>query len=197
LSDADQTSVRITLALDKLSVAEARRSFTYFHLFGYPSDMVIANRVLPAAAGPYFAKLRKAQQGYLPIVEQEFGPVPVRTVPQFDHEMVGLDRLREIGTALFGDGDPTAVHYRGEPYRVERENGMYVLRVELPFTERGEMHLSRRSDELVLQVGGWRRTLLLPRALVDAPTKGAKMDDGTLRIQFEAPAKAGKRGGRP
>jgi hypothetical protein len=32
---------------------------------------------------------------------------------------------------------------------------------------------------------------------VDAPTKGAKMDDGTLRIQFEAPAKAGKRGGRP
>ena len=200
LSDPDQTSVRITLALDKLSVAEARRSFTYFHLFGYPSDLVIANRVLPAGAGPYFAELRKAQQVYLPIVEQEFGPVPVRTVPQFDHEMVGVDRLREIGTALFGDGDPTAVHYRGEPYRVNREDGMYVLQVELPFTERGELQLSRRSDELVLQVGGWRRTLLLPRALVDAPTKGAKMDDGTLRIQFEAPARgksrAGQRGGR-
>jgi arsenite-transporting ATPase len=196
LSDPDRTSVRITLALDKLSVAEARRSFTYFHLFGYPSDMVIANRVLPEDAGPYFAKLRKAQQRYLPIVEQEFGPVPVRSVPQFDHEMVGADRLREIGRALFGDDDPTAVHYRGEPYRVSREDGMYVLTVELPFTERGEMHLSRRSDELVLQVGGWRRTLMLPRALLDAPTRGAKMDDGTLRIQFEAPAKAGSRGGR-
>jgi arsenite/tail-anchored protein-transporting ATPase len=196
LSDPDQTSVRITLALDKLSVAEARRSFTYFHLFGYPSDMVIANRVLPAGSGPYFAELRKAQQGYLPIVEQEFGPVPVRTVPQFDHEMVGPDRLREIGAALFGDGDPTAVHYRGEPYRVTRENGSYVLQVELPFTERGEMQLSRRSDELVLQVGGWRRTLLLPRALMNAPTRGAKMDDGMLRIQFEAPAKTGQRGGR-
>ena len=196
LSDPDQTSVRITLALDKLSVAEARRSFTYFHLFGYPSDMVIANRVLPDDAGPYFAELRAAQQRYLPIVEQEFGPVPVRTVPQFDHEMVGADRLREIAHALFGVGDPTAVHYRGEPYRVTREDGMYVLQVELPFTERGEMHLSRRSDELVLQVGGWRRTLMLPRVLLDAPTRGAKMDDGTLRIQFEAPAKAGSRGGR-
>jgi arsenite-transporting ATPase len=196
LSDPDQTSVRITLALDKLSVAEARRSFTNFHLFGYPSDMVIANRVLPDDAGPYFAQLRAAQQRYLPIVEQEFGPVPVRTVPQFDHEMVGADRLREIAHALFGEGDPTAVHYRGEPYRVTREDGMYVLRVELPFTERGEMHLSRRSDELVLQVGGWRRTLMLPRVLLDAPTRGAKMDDGTLRIQFEAPAKAGSRGGR-
>jgi len=196
LSDPDRTSVRITLALDKLSVAEARRSFTYFHLFGYPSDMVIANRVLPVDAGPFFARLREAQQGYLPIVAQEFGPVPVRTVPQFDHEMVGVDRLREIGVALFGEADPTAVHYRGEPYRVSREDGVYVLQVELPFTQKGELRLSRRSDELVLQVGAWRRTLLLPRALLNAPTMGAKMDDGTLRIQFEAPARTGQRGGR-
>jgi arsenite-transporting ATPase len=196
LSDPDRTSVRITLALDKLSVAEARRSFTYFHLFRYPSDMVIANRVLPADAGPFFAHLREAQQRYLPMVEQEFGPVPVRTVPQFDHEMVGLDRLREIGAALFGDGDPTAVHYRGQPYRVSREDGRYVLQVELPFTERRDLQLSRRTDELVLHVGGWRRTLLLPRALVDAPTRGAKMNGGTLRVEFEAPAKPAKRGGR-
>jgi arsenite-transporting ATPase len=196
LSDPDRTSVRITLALDKLSVAEARRSFTYFHLFGYPSDMVIANRVLPADAGPFFAHLREAQQRYLPMVEQEFGPVPVRTVPQFDHEMVGLDRLREIGVALFGEGDPTAVHYRGQPYRVSRENGRYVLQVELPFTERRDLQLSRRTDELVLHVGGWRRTLLLPRALVDAPTRGAKMNGGTLRVEFEAPVKPAKRGGR-
>jgi arsenite-transporting ATPase len=196
LSDPDQTSVRITLALDKLSVAEARRSFTYFHLFGYPSDLVICNRVLPPDAGPFFAKLRKAQQGYLPIVEQEFGPVPVRVVPQFDHEMVGFDRLREIGVSLFGEGDPTTVNYRGEPYRVRRENGMYVLRVALPFTSRDELHLARRGDELVLQVGAWRRTLMLPRALIDAPTRGAKMDDGTLQIKFEAPARAGTRGGR-
>ena len=196
LSDPDRTSVRVTLTLDKLSVAEARRSFTYFHLFGYPTDMVIANRVLPDNAGPYFTHLRDAQQRYLPIVAQEFSPVPVRSVPQFDHEMVGIDRLREIGTALFGKADPTDVEYRGQPYRVSRVDGRYVLEVELPFTERREVHLSRRSDELVLQVGGWRRTLLLPRALVDAPTRGAKMEDGMLRIRFEAPAKAARRGGR-
>jgi arsenite-transporting ATPase len=196
LSDPDRTSVRITLALDKLSVAEARRSFTYFHLFGYPSDLVICNRVLPPDAGPFFERLRQAQQRYLPIVEQEFGPVPVRTVPQFDHEMVGPARLRDIGVALFGDGDPTAVHYRGEPYRVHREDGSYVLDVQLPFTSREELKLTRRTDELVLEVGGWRRTLMLPRALIEAPTRGAKMDDGTLRIEFEAPARAGRKGGR-
>jgi len=196
LSDPDRTSVRITLGLDKLSVAEARRSFTYFHLFGYPSDLVICNRVLPPDAGPFFEQLRQAQQRYLPIVEQEFGPVPVRTVPQFAHEMVGAARLREIGVALFGDGDPTAVHYRGEPYRVHRENGAYVLEVQLPFTSREELQLTRRTDELVLEVGGWRRTLMLPRALIEAPTRSAKMDDGTLRIEFEAPARPLAKGGR-
>jgi arsenite-transporting ATPase len=196
LSDPDSASVRMTLALDKLSVAEARRSFTYFHLFGYPSDLVICNRVLPPDAGPWFAQLRAAQQRYLPIVEQEFGPVPVRSIPQFDHEMVGINQLREIGNALFGDGDPAAVHYRGEPYRIDRVDGLYVLAVALPFTTRGELHLSRRGDELMLQAGGVRRTLMLPRALVDAPTKGAKMDDGTLRIMFEAPKRGASRGGR-
>jgi hypothetical protein len=45
-------------------------------------------------------------------------------------------------------------------------------------------------------VGGWRRTLVLPRALIGAPTTGAKMNDGTLRIQFEAPPTGAKRGGR-
>ena len=194
LADPATTSVRITVALDRLAIAEARRSFTYFHLFGYPSDLVICNRVLPPDAGPFFAGLRSAQQGYLTIVEQEFGPVPVRTVPQFDHEMVGIDRLREIGTALFADDDPATTFYRGQPYRVAREDGVYVLRVELPFTNRDEVKLSRHSDELVLQVGGWRRTLVLPRALLKAPTKGAKMDDGTLKILFEAPPRG--RGGR-
>src|SRR3954463_28585 len=195
LSDPDQTSVRITLALDKLAIAEARRSFTYFHLFGYPSDLVICNRVLPAASGAYFAKLREAQQGYLPTVEHEFGPVPVRTVPQFDHEMVGVDRLREIGKALFGDTDPATAFYRGRPYRVAREDGLYVMRVELPFMHRDEVKLARHGDELVLQAGGWRRALVLARALIDAPTRGAKMEDGNLEIQFEAPNRDA-RGGR-
>jgi arsenite-transporting ATPase len=122
--------------------------------------------------------------------------VPVRTVPQFDEEMVGPDRLREIGRALFGDGDPTTVHYRGEPYRVSRRNGLYLLEVELPFTTRESLGLHRHGDELVLEAGGWRRTLMLPRALVEAPTRGAKLHDRTLRIEFDAPARSGRKGGR-
>jgi arsenite/tail-anchored protein-transporting ATPase len=184
LADPEQSTVRVVLALEKLSIAESQRSFTYFHLFGYPSDLVVANRVLPENVGGYFAEMRTIQQRYLPMVEQEFGPVPVRTVPFFDREMVGVERLREVGHALFGDGDPTEILYRGRPYEVLRDDGTYTLKLELPFASREEVRLTRTREELVLHVGSWRRTLVLPRVLLDAKTGGAKMDGTTLRIQF-------------
>ena len=116
---------------------------------------VVANRVLPPDPGGSFAGLREIQQRYLPVVEQEFGPVPVRTVPMFDREMVGIERLREVGLALFGDGDPAEILYRGRPYEVIKEADAYVLKLELPFASKDEVRLSRTGDELVLHVGTW------------------------------------------
>ncbi|HEX3427495.1 MAG TPA: TRC40/GET3/ArsA family transport-energizing ATPase [Candidatus Limnocylindrales bacterium] len=195
LADPERSSVRIVLGLEKLAIAEAQRSFTYFHLFGYPSDLVVCNRVLPAEVGGYFAGLRRTQQTYLPEVERQFAPVPVRTVPFFDREMLGVDGLTELGTALFGKDDPTSFFYRGRPYRVRSEKGATFLEVALPFASRKEIGLSRDGDELALQVGAWRRTLVLPRALIDVPTKGATMNDGILRIEFETTSRASATGG--
>ncbi len=196
LSDPQQTSVRVVLGLEKLAIAEAQRSFTYFHLFGYPSDLVVCNRVFPDDVGGYFRGLRDLQQRYLPIVTHEFAPVPVRTVPFFDREMVGTERLAEIGHALFGDDDPTRVLYSGRPYQVRRDDGRYVLTLELPFASRDEIRLSRNGPDLVVQVGGWRRTLVLPRALIGAPTVGARMENHRLRIEFEAARRARQGGDR-
>src|SRR5260221_3449384 len=68
LADPEHSTVRIVLALEKMTIAEAQRSFTYFHLFGYPSDLVVANRVLPDDVGGYFAGLREIQRRYLPVL---------------------------------------------------------------------------------------------------------------------------------
>ncbi len=132
LADPERSSVRLVLALEKLALAEARRSFTYFHLFGYPSDLVVCNRVMPQSVDGYFAATRDTQRAYLSHVREDFAPVPVRTVPLFDREVDGLDGLREVGRALFGDEDPAGFLYRGRPYRVRSEKGKHILEVGRP-----------------------------------------------------------------
>jgi arsenite-transporting ATPase len=91
-----------------------------------------------------------------------------------------------LGQSVFGDADPAGFFYRGRPYTVHREGDRYLLELELPFTSREEVHLSRFADELVIAVGSWRRNLILPRVLVDAETVGGAFRDHTLRIEFAA-----------
>ena len=188
LADRDKTSVRLVLTFEQVVIKEAERSFTYFHLYDYPTDLVVANRVLPAEVGPYFQGWYDAQQRYAPMVEQAFMPIPVRQAPYFDREMVGIDMLRELAAALYGEADPTDFFYRGRPYTATRRDGVFELAVELPFTSKEPIQLSRRGDELLIDVGTWRRNLVLPRALVEAPTLDAHFDDHVLKIRFAAPA---------
>ncbi len=190
LADREKTSVRLVLTLEQVVIKEAERSFTYFHLYDYPTDLVVANRVLPKGVGDYFQTWYDAQQAYMPLVEQAFTPIPVRTAPYFDREMVGLRMLRELADELYDGIDPTEFFYRGRPYRATRQDGVYELAVELPFTSKEQIQLSRRADELLIDVGTWRRNLVLPRVLVDAPTLDARFDDHVLKIRFAAPPNA-------
>jgi arsenite/tail-anchored protein-transporting ATPase len=189
LTDHSKTSVRVVLTLEQVVIKEAQRSFTYFHLYNYPTDLVVANRVLPDEVGAYFRGWYEAQQRYGPLVEKTFHPIPVKQAPFFDSEMVGVDLLRRLAAALYATDDPTAFFYRGQPYTVTRADGHFLLSVELPFTEKEQISLSRHGDELVIDLGSWRRTLVLPRILVDAPTEGARFDDGTLKIRFGTTAR--------
>jgi arsenite-transporting ATPase len=190
LADPALTSVRVVLTLEQVVIKEAQRSFTYFHLYDYPTDLVVANRILPESVGSYFRGWYETQRDYGPIVEQTFAPIPVRYAPFFDREVVGQPMLHQLGDALYGDLDPTTYFYRGRPYSVVRDNGEFVMSVELPFAMKEKINLSRHADEIVIEVGTWRRNLVLPRALIDAPTRGATFEDHVLKIRFAAPPRS-------
>ncbi|HET7676729.1 MAG TPA: ArsA family ATPase [Candidatus Limnocylindrales bacterium] len=196
LTDPELTSVRLVLNLERTSISESQRSFTYFHLYGYPSDLVVCNRLLPADPGAFLQNWRSAQEGYLEEVQQAFAPLPIRIVPHFEQEVVGIARLERLGEGLFGDSDPAEVLYRGRPYAIRRDDGRWLLSLQLPFASKEDISLQRRGDELLLQVGQWRRTIVLPRALIEAPTEGAHMDDSTLTIEFTAPVRPDRTPGR-
>ena len=92
--------------------------------------------------------------------------------------------------------DPSRQFYVGRPYTVERQEDEFVLSVELPFATKEKINLSRHADELVIDVGTWRRNLVLPRLLVEATTLGAKFDDHVLKIRFAAPPRSPDGGGK-
>lgn len=197
LIDAEKTSVRVVLTLEQVVIKEAQRSFTYFHLYGYPTDLVIANRVLPDAVGwQYFRGWYERQQRYAPMVEEAFAPIPILRAPFLDREVIGLPVLEELGEQLYGDADPTKQFFVGRPYSVERQDGEFVLSVDLPFATKEQIALSRHADELVIDVGTWRRNLVLPRILMEATTLGAKFDDHILKIRFAAPSRSTNGGGK-
>lgn len=191
LSDPSKTSIRVVLTLEQVVIKEAQRSFTYFHLYNYPTDLVVVNRVLPEESGPYFRGWWEAQQRYGPMVVDAFAPLPIRTAPFFENEVVGDEALVRLAGELYGDEDPASFFYRGRPYSVVRDGSTYLLSLELPFTAKEEINLSRHADEVVVDVGKWRRTLVLPRVLIDAPTEGARFDNHVLQIRFSAPARKG------
>ena len=189
LTDPRLTSVRLVLNPEKMVVAEAQRTSTYFHLFGYPSDLVIANRVLPPeVSDPYFAAWKDTQAKYLRRVEEGFQPLPIKQVPLFGDEVVGLESLRRMAEALYGEDDPTTIYYTGRLQTLEAlPEGGYRMIIPLPFATKGEVTLRQTGDELFVRVGAHRRHIIVPRALAGFQAARAKLDeqDASLSIYFE------------
>lgn len=185
LGNQDVSSVRLVANPEKMVIEEAKRAYTYLQLYGYGVDAVIVNRVFPAeGAGPMMAPYVQAQAGYLQEIESSFAPLPILQVPHGGREVFGLELLRGIGKTLYGDGDPTAVMYRGQTYRVSAEGETYVLELKLPFAHDGEVSARHAGDQLVIQLANQRRNYLLPRFLAYYTLGDARVRNGWLRATF-------------
>jgi arsenite-transporting ATPase len=60
-----------------------------------------------------------------------------------------------------------------------------VLRLRVPFAERGEVGLKKVGPELVVTVGHEKRTIILPSALARQRPTGARLEGGSLEVSFE------------
>jgi len=187
LVDPHKSSVRLVLNLEKMVIKEAQRAFTYLNLYGYATDLVVSNRIIPAAVQDgYFSAWKDIQKKYGQMVEEAFAPLPILTVPLFDQEVVGLKMLRRMADSIYGDGDPTQVYYVGLAQQVEKNGTAYTLTIPLPFVSKKEVQLTRSSfDELIIHIGNYKRNLLLPRVLSGLEVVGAKHQEDELAVRFE------------
>lgn len=185
LLSGPEASVRLVVNAEQLVVEEARRTYTYLSLFGYPVDAVVVNRLLPTAVeDPWFDRWREVQGGHLHAVEEGFHPLPVLTAELADDEIVGHAALERFARHLYGATDPVAVLHRHEPVRVEVRDGRPHLLVSLPFAGRDELDLGRSGTDLVVTVGPHRRVIALPDTLVHRQVDGARLSEGVLAVSF-------------
>jgi arsenite/tail-anchored protein-transporting ATPase len=185
LTDGAVTSARLVVNAEGLVVAEARRTFTYLSLFGYHVDAVIANRLLPAAiTDPWFASWKATQRRHLESIRDAFSPVPVLQAGLAGDEVVGVERLEELATEIYGATDPSARLSHVEPFRVEPVGDALVLSMRVPFVDRSDIELGRSNGELLVAVGSHRRAVVLPESLARREVSGARMTDGRLEVEF-------------
>lgn len=183
--DPEITSVRIVLNPEKMVLAEAKRSFTYLNLFGFNTDAIIVNRVLPDEAGEgFFAHWRDIQKKYEEEIVLNFQPLPILKAPMMQKEVIGLPILEELADIVYGEQVPSAMLYRGRTETIREEDGDMLLELTIPFVDKADLDLTQTGDELTVDAGAYKRKVILPRTLMGREVIGARYAKDRLIIRF-------------
>jgi arsenite/tail-anchored protein-transporting ATPase len=186
LRDRSTTSVRLVMNPDRMVIREAMRTYTYLNLYGYLTDAVVVNRVFPEEAGEgYFAGWRALQQEQMELVRSAFGAVPILTAPYMEQEVVGPAMLDRLGNELFNGADPGAILHEDMSQELVTNNGTATLRLAMPFVEKADIDLKKIGLDVVVRVGGQKRTIILPATMAAYRPRSARFEDGALSVRFE------------
>jgi len=188
LTDGEQTSVRLVMNPDTMSLNETQRAYTYMNLFGLAVDALFVNRVIPPEVqDPFFANWKADQAENRQQVRQIFSPLPVFEVPLMSAEVVGLEALGRLGDDLYGDRDPVQRLSREEPLRFYVEGDRHMLSLRVAGVSGQSAELEKHGDELSIRLGNSRRTVPLPQYLAGLQPVWAQVRGDSLIVAFEEP----------
>lgn len=185
LTDNTVTSVRLVTNPEKMVIKESLRAHAYLSLYNVATDLIVANRIIPAeVTDPFFKRWKESQEQYRQEIHENFRPLPVKEVPLYSEEMCGLPALERLKETLYKDEDPSQIYYKENTIRIVQDNNQYVLELYLPGIAKDQIQLSKTGDELNVRIGNHRRNMVLPQALAALQPSGAKMEDDYLKIKF-------------
>ncbi len=187
LTNGETSSYRLVVNPEKMVIKEALRAETYLALYNYPIDGVVCNRVLPRAdyQDEFMQRLFASQERYRQQIYDTFKPLPIWEGPYLSQEILGVEALRKLAHTVFGEDDPTQVFYHGAVQELVKNGAGYILRLPLPHVELDKVVLTKKGDEMVVEVGNFKRELTLPAVLTPMDAKVARFVDKNLEIHFE------------
>ena len=189
LSNPDISSYRPVVNPERMVIKEALRAETYLALFGYPIDGVVCNRVIQPGnyTDTFMQDLYRNQEKLRLQIHSTFAPLPIWEAPYLSREVLGIPQLGELAQAIFGDLDPTQVFYRGPIQEVIHQGDTYVLRLPLPHVEMDKVVMTKKGDEMIIEIGNFKRDITLPAILANQEAKLARFVNKALEIHFTAP----------
>jgi arsenite-transporting ATPase len=124
------------------------------------------------------------QKKHLETIRQSFSPLPQLQCRLFPHEMTGLRAVEVVAGEVFAEHAPDAVLFARAPFELEAQDGLYEMRLYLPNVTKNEINLFVKDGELILNAGGFRRHLLLPRQLEGYIVAKARLEGEQFHILF-------------
>ncbi|HZB22094.1 MAG TPA: ion transporter, partial [Blastococcus sp.] len=177
LSDATTTGLDLVAPPRPSSAVALRAAATVLGLHGLRARAVLS-RVLPLTGDDGWTAQRAGEQEAA--LATLAGIAAVRRVPELALSPDGPDDV----AALLDEALPGTTGFPAPG--PERHEGAWRLRVPLPFAEHGAVALTRWVDDLVLTVGGVRRSLRLDPLLRRCEVTGGRLaDPGTADAHLE------------
>ena len=183
--DKDIVSIRIVTTPEKIVVKEAKRSFSYLHLFNYNVDGIIINKIFPQESlKGYFERWEKIQKESIQDINDSFKGIPIFKLELMDNELRKYEILKKVANEIYGEVKPEDVLFQDKVFTVKKDESGYKLSINMPFVDKDEMNLSQNGDEITISFKNERRNIVLPTKLQSKEIKSAKYDEGKLNIYF-------------
>ena len=185
LRDPKLSSVRLVLNPDKIAIAESKRAYTYFSLFGFPVDAIFVNKLLPAEVNAgYFQKWCRLQQEQMQLIEKSFLNTRIVSIQHYRTEPVGIASLEKMGRKIYKKLAPAGVLSTVNTVSFSKTDGRTVLSIILPGIDKSRLDIGRKENDLLINAGGYSRVFRLPDTLSNTDVESAQYKDNRLDIRF-------------
>lgn len=183
--DKDIVSIRLVTTPEKIVVKEAKRSFSYLHLFDYNVDAIIINKIFSQdSINGYFEKWADIQKDSIKDICDSFKGIPIFKLELLKEELRSHEKLQKVGNIIYNEVSPDKVLFEDKIFTVEKEAEGYIFGINMPFVDKKELQLSQKGDEITISIKNERRCFLLPQKLHAKEIIGAKYEEGKLNIHF-------------
>lgn len=179
LQNPEISSIRLVTNPEKMVLRETEKAYTYLHLFGFNIDAIMLNRA-PVTRD----SKDRFREKYVDHIKDAFSPTPVVEIPQFEEEILGLEKLRQLGRAIYGDSDPSVIFFQDRTFDIVEENGHYVLKLYLKEIPDAEPEIYRRDEDLIIKIKNFKKYFYLPRLLAKREITRAKVASNCLYLYF-------------